>query len=114
MAESKNPVGNAVNLDLLTKEIDKNNHKLKVCEFMNIYYLVMGELEEHHPVVQMLIKAVGEPAYNEYVCSIVFTLCMRLAQTTMNNETFEKLVDRITTETVELDLDKPKSTKELN
>ncbi len=113
MAETKSLVGKKVNLDQFTKELEKNNHKLRVCDFMNLFYLVMTELEKKHPVVKETMQTLGEPAYTDFICSIVFGLCLRLSCATLSQEAFNKMVDRIATETIELEQE-PNDKKDLN
>ena len=113
MANTKVYVGKRVNLDLLTKEVDKNNHKLKVSDFMNLFYLVMTELEEHHPVIKETMEKLGDENYNAYICSVVFALCLRLSASTLSQEAFEKMIDRISSGEVEIEKE-PTDQKELN
>ena len=108
MADKENLVGKRVNLHLLTNELEKNNHKIKVCDFLDAYYLTMGDLEEHHPLVKEIVEKLGKD-YDGFVCAIVFSLCMRLASMTLSKEAFIKMVDRITVE--EIDLDIPQTDK---
>lgn len=103
MENPKSLVGKKINLDLLTKELDKNNHKLRVCDFLNLFYVVMSELEEQHPIVKHAMEKLGDDDYNNFICSVVFGLCMRLSVITLSEEAFTKMIDRLTMEEVELE-----------
>ena len=107
MAEEKNPVGVRINLAKLSKEIEKNNHKIKVNEFMDCLYLVMMELEENHPLFKELKET---PNYDQMISTIIFSLCIRLSQITLGVQAMEKMIERLTEEKVEL----PPEKKDLN
>ena len=73
---------------------------------MGIYYGVMENLEKGHPAVLHAMETLGDKNYTDLICAIVFGLCISISQLTMPTADFEKMIDRISSETIEIDTKK--------
>ena len=108
MSEEKNLVGKKIDLKKLADEIDKNEKTLEVNMFVNVFYSVMNDLEENHPLVKETMKKLGDE-YDAFMSSIMFMLMVRLSQLTLSKKEFYEMIDRTTEETIEMP-----SAKEMN
>ena len=103
MENNENLVGLKINLAKLCEALASNNHKLKVFQFMEAFYQVFSEMEAENPAFQKLMAQVSEQDYNDFVCALTFSLCVKLAGWTLTEEAFIKMMKSISNEEIEID-----------